>query len=112
MESNPRKQWTAIKNLKKRSPDKDGNRVGPSRRAEAIAEYLHELQKEPALPPRKAFRPNVVQDQLEFHTGPIDSRELDIAIRNAKAIRPQVQTTSAPNCSKFLPIQIGRRLIR
>ena len=94
MESNdPRKQWTAIKNLKKpRSPnftklkDKDGNRVGPSRRAEAIAEYLHEVQwKEPALPPRKAFRPNIVQDQLDFNTGPIDSRELDTAIRNAKA---------------------------
>ena len=86
MESNdPRKQWAAIKSLKKkRSPnftklkDKDGLRVGPRRRAEAIAEYLQDVQwKEPDLPPRKAFRPNVVQDHLDFNIGPIDLRELE-----------------------------------
>ena len=87
MESNdPRKQLAAIKSLKKkRSPnftklkDKDGLRVGPRRRAEAIAEYLQEVQwKEPDLPPRKAFRPNVVQDHLDFNIGPIDLRELEM----------------------------------
>ena len=87
MESNdPRKQLAAIKSLKKkRSPnftklkDKDGLRVGPRRRAEAIAEYLQDVQwKEPDLPPRKAFRPNVVQDHLDFNIGPIDLRELEM----------------------------------
>ena len=94
MESNdPRKQRAAIKRLKKkRSPnftklkDKDGLQVGPRRRAEAIASYLQEVQwKEPDLPPRKAFRPNVAQDHLGFNIGPVDLRELDLAIRKAKA---------------------------
>ena len=94
MESNnPRKQWAAIKNLKKkRSPnftklkDEDGNRVGPRRRAEAIADFLEEVQwKEPELPPQKAFKPNVVHDQLDLDTGPIDMFELDLAICKAKA---------------------------
>ena len=94
MESNdPRKQWAAMKSLKKkRSPnftklkDKDGLRVGPRRRAEAIAEFLQEVQwKEPDLAPRKAFRANVVQDHLDFNIGPIDLRELDLAMCKAKA---------------------------
>ena len=38
--------------------------------------------EEPALPPRKAFRPNVVQNQLDFNTGPIDLPDLDLAIAN------------------------------
>ena len=32
----------------------------------------------------ESSEPKVLQDQLGFKTGPIDLRELDLAIRNAK----------------------------
>ena len=88
-----RSQWKAIKNLKKKSTpnftklkDKDGNRVGPHRRAEAIAEYLSDVQwKEPVLPPPQPFRRAVIADPAPCPTDNIQLHELNNVIKKAKA---------------------------
>ena len=64
--------------------DKDGHRVGPSHRAEAIADYLHCVQwKAEALPPLKHGSKILDQDLL-FNTGHITLEEFDLALRTAK----------------------------
>ena len=85
-----RDQWAGIKMLKKKHTpnftklkDKDGLRVGPSRRAEAIADYLHTVQwKAEALPPEKG-RGKILNDNLGFNTSDFTLDELNFAIRKA-----------------------------
>ena len=85
-----RDQWAGIKMLKKKHTpnftklkDKDGLRVGPSRRAEAIADYLHTVQwKAEALPPEKG-RGKILNDNLGFNTSDFTLDELNFASRKA-----------------------------
>ena len=87
----PNLQWAGIKALKaKKVPnftklkDKDGCRVEPSRRAEAIADYLQEIQwrQHPLPPPQN--RGSVIEAELNYNIGPISLRELESAIQKMK----------------------------
>ena len=63
--------------------DKDGIRVGPSRRADAIADYLHTVQwKAETLPPEKN-RGKILNNTLDFNTSAFTIDELNFAIRKA-----------------------------
>ena len=64
--------------------DKEGHRVGPSHRAEAIADYLHCVQwKAEALPPLK-HGSKILDQDLPFNTGHITLEEFDFVLRTAK----------------------------
>ena len=86
-----KEQWAGINNSKKKRPpnftklkDKDGNRVVPRERADAIADSLHDVQwKAEDLLPLQA-KGKMIAFELPYNTSPITFQELHDALKRAK----------------------------
>ena len=86
-----REQWAGIKSLKKKRPpnftklkDKDGNRVGPRGRANAIATYLHDVQWQAEDLPPPVAKEKIILTELPYNTNLISFQELQDALKKAK----------------------------
>ena len=64
--------------------DRHGNRVGPSQRPEAIADFLHHTQWTPANVPPYQHRPKILNIDLGINVGPLTVSEVSEAIQKMK----------------------------
>ena len=85
-----REQWAGIKSSKEKRPpnftklkDKDGNRVGPRGRADAIATYLDDVQWQVEDLPPPAAKEKIILTELPYNTNLISFQELQDALKKA-----------------------------